>query len=126
MKAESIAMFQELLDHHRLVCVRADGTSPPRSACVISYGELCSRAGVPHLTRYPGRFLQEIAECCAANHWPPINSLAINAEEGHPGSHYDVAPGCSLLNWPAEVDECIAFRGYPERPPVPGPGLAPA
>jgi hypothetical protein len=126
MKAESISMFQELLDHHRLVCVRADGTSPPRSACVISYGELCSRAGVPHLTRYPGRFLQEIAECCHENHWPPINSLAINAEEGHPGSHYDVAPGCSLLNWPAEVDASIAFLGYPDRPPVPGPGLAPA
>ncbi|MHC5537656.1 hypothetical protein ACYOEI_05430 [Singulisphaera rosea] len=122
MKAESIALFQELLDHHRLVCARDDGTSPPRSQCIIAYLELCTRARVPHLARYPGKFLQEIAEYCATNGWPPINSLAINAEEGHPGSHYDLAPGCNLLTWPDEVDACIRFRGYLERMP----GLLPA
>ena len=58
MRPESIVLFQALLDHHRLVCLREDGTSRPRRECVIAYGGLCSRAGVPHLTRYPGRFLQ--------------------------------------------------------------------
>lgn len=85
---------------------------------MIPYSVLCQRAGVPHLTRIPGAFLQEIAEWCAENRWPPLNSLAINELEGQPGSHYDVAPGCSILNWPAEVDACIAWRDYPDRAPT--------
>jgi len=31
-----------------------------------------------------------------------------------PGEGYNTAPGCSLLNWAAEVEKCIAFEGYPE------------
>ncbi len=120
MRPESCSMCQVLLDRFWTYIVREEGTSRPRTECLIAYGVLCTLAGVPHLTRYPGRFLQEIAEWCAANGWPPLNALAINADEGHPGSHYDVAPECSLLNWPAEVDECIAFRGYPRQAPRPG------
>lgn len=108
--AEAIA--QELLDHHRHRCIRVP--SPPIDACVVTYGDLCDRAGVPGVTRGVGRFLQEVAEWCHENGWPPLNSLAVNADLRHPGDSYDLAPGCSLLTWPDEVAACIGFRGYPE------------
>jgi hypothetical protein len=120
MKAESSAMCQVLLDRLWLYIIREDGTSRPRSECLVTYGALCSLAGVPHLTRYPGRWLQEIAEWCAANGWPPLNSLAINAQAHRPGSLYHAAPGCSHEGWENQVDTCIAFRGYPRQAPAPG------
>jgi hypothetical protein len=110
-------MRHVLLEHHRNHCVRADGSIPPRNDCLITYGDLCSQAGVPHVTRSPGTFLLEIAEWCATKSWPPLNALAVNADSLMPGDNYNVAPGCSLLNWPAEVDACIAFRSYPEAIP---------
>jgi hypothetical protein len=106
-------MGRVLLDHHRHRCVRADGSIPARNDCLITYGDLCSQARVPHFTRCPGPFLLEIAQWCAANGWPPLNALAVNRDSLMPGDNFDVAPGCSLLNWPAEVDACIASRGYP-------------
>ena len=114
MRAESIAMANELLAHHRHACVVPDGRSPRRDDCTLTYGDLCGRAGVPYLTRNPGPFLSEVAQWCQAHGWPPINALAVNGESGVPGDNYDVAPGCSLIRWPAEVDAVIAFRGYPE------------
>jgi hypothetical protein len=59
-------------------------------------------------------FLIEIAQLCDANDWPYLNSLVVNAETLMPGDNYDGAGGCSILDWPQQVDECIAFRGYPE------------
>lgn len=117
MKPESRTMGQVLLDHHRSHCVRHDGTIPPCDSCLITYGQLCAEAGVPHITRTPGPFLLEIAQWCASKGWPPLNALAVNAESRMPGDNYDLAPGCSLLNWPEEVDSCIRFRGYPQQMP---------
>ena len=31
-----------------------------------------------------------------------------------PGDSYDVARGCSIINWPREAEACIVFEGYPE------------
>jgi hypothetical protein len=114
MRDESRAMANELLAHHWRVCVLRGGRFPPRNDCKITYGDLCERAGVPYLTRNPGQFLLEVAEWCEFHGWPPINALAVNAETGVPGDNYEVAPGCSLLRWPDEVDAAIAFREYPE------------
>jgi hypothetical protein len=83
-------------------------------ACLIPYGTLCDRAGVPYLTRGVGNFLREVAEWCHDNDWPPINSLAVNHDSLMPGEGYDLAPGCSLLHWPDQVKACITFTGYPD------------
>jgi hypothetical protein len=114
MRAESVAMANKLLAHHRHACIRSDGQLPQRDDCTLTYGDLCSRAGVPYLTRNPGPFLLEVAHWCQARGWPPINALAVNGETGVPGDNYNLAPGCSLLQWPNEVDTVIAFRGYSE------------
>jgi hypothetical protein len=109
------ALTEVLLTHHAQVC-RMRGNRPPSiDSCVIVYGDLCERAGVPHLTRSVGNFLQEVAEWCEENGWPPLNSLAVNEQSRMPGEGYHLAPGCNLLEWPSQAEACIAFRGYPER-----------
>ena len=114
MTPEARALAQALLNHHRQVC--RSRTSAQRSVdlCVIPYGLLCERAGLPYLTHSVGHFLREVAEWCTANGWPPINALAVNRESKMPGEGYDGAPGCSLLRWPEEVRACIEFDRYPE------------
>jgi hypothetical protein len=116
MRLESRALLAVLLEHHRFRVYRQDGTVPSWDECRITYGDLCSQAGVPHLTRNPGVFLAEVAAWCFAHNprLPPINALAVNAETDMPGDNYDLAPGCSLLNWPAERDAVIRCRDYPE------------
>lgn len=111
MTPEAQALTQVLLDHHRSVgppANRPENLDP----YTIQYGKLCERAGVPWLTRSVGHFLQETAEWCDANGWPPINSLAVN-DTGMPGDGYDGAPGCSLLQWPEQARDSIVFDGYP-------------
>ena len=117
MSPISIAISNELLAHHRFVCQLRNDVFPPRDECVITYGELCERAGVLELTRYVGRHLQEVAEWCVRNGYPPLNSLAVNQDSRMPGDNYNLAPGCSLFNWPTLVDVCIRFRGYPNAVP---------
>ena len=111
MKPESIALCNSLLEVHRERCVT--GEEDYRD-CVIPYGELCDRAGIPHILRIVGHFLIEIAEWCHENGWPPLNALAVNAGDEQPGDNYALAPGCSLLNWPQEVRDCIRWRQYPQ------------
>jgi len=82
----------------------------------VRYGDLCSAAGVPHLTRIVGGFLGEVAEWCAHAGYPPLNSLAVN-ESGLPGEGYDGAGGFTLVNWPKEVEECVRYGSYPARMP---------
>src|SRR5437867_4561554 len=113
LSPEAVALTNVLLEHHARVCRRPGG--PPRDvdSCLIVYGSLCDRAGLPYLTRSVGNFLQEVAEWCSDNDWPPLNSLAVNQDSRMPGECYDLAPGCSLLNWPDQLKACIAFRSYP-------------
>src|SRR6476659_263240 len=113
MRAEARALAQALLAHHRAVTRQ----QPPGNTVIpghytIRYGALCTKAGVPHVLRIVGGFLQEVAEWCEANGYPPLNSLAVN-ETGMPGDGYDGAGGFKIVNWPAEVEQCIRFRGYP-------------
>jgi hypothetical protein len=115
MSPEATALAQALLDHHRRVCLVAGVPIPSPDSCVIPYKELCERAGVEFLTRSVGIFMGEIAEWCAANGWPPLNSLAVNGETRMPGYGYENAVGCSILDWPVQIEMCIGFRGYPAR-----------
>ena len=81
----------------------------------ITYGDLCQRAAFPGTPQSVGRFLGEIAQWCADNDLPPINSLAVNAESGIPGESYDGAAECSIANWPAELEACVRSSEYPSR-----------
>ena len=113
MDAEARALAKVLLAHHRAVCWPKRGTQPSIESCLITYGVPCDRAGAPHLQRSVGGFLAQVAGWCEKNGWPPINALAVNKELRMPGGGYDGAPGCSLLNWPAEVRAAIDCENYP-------------
>ena len=110
MKRESQAICQALLEHHREVCVREP--IPQRSACLVTYGEICGRAAVP-LSQAINHFVHEVAVWCNDHHFPPLNSLVVNQDTRIPGEGYDKAPGCNLLNWDRDAERCIAFREYP-------------
>ena len=103
------SLTDELLNHHRLVCVEGRSID----SCVITYGDLCERAGVPQIVRSVGGYLQETAEWCRENDWPPINALAVSADSGVPGKNYDLAPGCALLSWDSDARASIDCRDYP-------------
>jgi len=108
------AIVNSLLRHHAAVC-RAHTARPPIiDRCVITYGDLCQDAGYPQVTQSVGRYLQEVAVYCQQQGWPPLNSLAVNQDSRIPGDNYDVAPGCSLIDWPSQAERCIEFDGYPE------------
>lgn len=118
MRAEARALAQVLLDHHRAK-VALHPPKPGRiipSRYTIRYGDLCSKAGAPHLTRIVGNFLQDVAEWCDASGFPPLNSLAVN-ETGMPGDGYDGAGGFIIVNWPSDVEACVRFTAYPASPP---------
>jgi hypothetical protein len=118
MRPEARALGQALLDHHR---ARTKAHPPGARLSIprytVTYSDLCARAGVPHLTRIAGPFLGEIAEWCSTNGYPPLNSLAVNGSTGQPGDGYDGAGGFKLIDWPAEVETCIQFAGYPAKIP---------
>jgi hypothetical protein len=119
MTPEANALARILLRHHQQNC---QGLAPtPMTVtdgmigrCVVPYGQLCDRAGMGFLTPSVGMFLNEIAEWCDKNGWPPLNALAVNRETGMPGEGYDEASGCALLEWPEQVRKCIVFGGYPD------------
>ena len=108
------AICNVLLSHHRDVCTSHRHRAVIVDRCVITYGELCRRAGCPDIAHGVGPHLQEVAEWCSVNGWPPLNSLAVNQESRMPGDGYDGAPGCNLNAWPTEAEACIVFDGYPE------------
>src|SRR5262245_33580397 len=118
--AVSRALGQVLLEHHNRVTTRyPPGEKLVLNRYTISYNELCGKAKAHDLTRIVGKFLGEIADWCAAEDWPPLNALAVNAETGIPGEGYDKAGGglCNIVNWPAEIERCIRFKEYPLRMP---------
>ena len=113
MTNTAIMLANALLAHHRDFCATHDTRPPIIEQCTIAYRQLCEEAGTPGLEIGIGKFLQEVATWCAENGYPPINALAINAVAQMPGESYDLAPGCSILNWENEVIASIVFRGYP-------------
>lgn len=116
---EAQALATELLRHHERACRQCnvrkskEVTDGMINRCVVSYGTLCARAGVPFLTHVSGKFLGEIAEWCYRNKWPPLNALAVREDTRMPGEGYDGATGCYLTKWPDAVRNCIAFDRYP-------------
>lgn len=117
MRAESRALLRVLLGHHRQVCKPPGTHVNDVSARVIPYGKLCAAAGVPWLVRSVGPFLLEIAEWCDRHGYPPLNSLAVNAETLIPGDSYDGAGGFAIVHWPQDVVRCLTFDRYPTSPP---------
>lgn len=115
MTREAQALAQALLDHHkRLRCGGVDVAKILESR-LFSYGDLCERAGLPHLKPKVGKWLREIALWCHENGWPPLNALAVNHKTLRPGSGYGEAPGCNLDHWGDQVAACMGFTGYPEK-----------
>lgn len=119
MSPTATHLANALLAHHRAVCVPHVSRPPVVDACVIPYGDLWTRIGRPDDLVTIGGYLKEIAAWCAAQGWPPLNSLAVNGRKRRPGTRYSQAPGCSLETWEAEASACILFRRYPESAPTP-------
>jgi hypothetical protein len=119
MSEEARAVANVLLARHRESCrsvrIAEDDISDDLvNDCTLTYGAVCERAKMPDLTRIVGRFMEEIAQWCGENGWPPLNSLAVNAENWMPGVGYDGAGGiCEERLWPQQVRECIKFKKYP-------------
>lgn len=111
------ALTDTLLAHHQHICRSHTFRPPITDRCLITYGTLCRDAGYPGIQQGIGRYLQEVAEWCSTNEYPPLNSLAVNQDSRQPGDSYDLAPGCSINDWPAEADSCIVFESYPSRVP---------
>ena len=113
MSPEAQKLAQALLDH-RKVCGLQRQAGPSVDSCLITYGDLCERAGLPHLKPAVGRYLREVAQWCRDNGWPPLNALAVNHDTKTPGRGYDRAPGCNRETWRDEVAAAINFSGYPD------------
>src|SRR5262245_17405114 len=107
MTPEAQKLAQALLDHHRKFCRAQRGEMSRIDSCLITYGDLCKRAGLPHLKPTVGKYLREVAQWCHDNGWPPLNSLAVNHDTLRPGRGYDGAPGCSRKSWQDEVAASI-------------------
>jgi hypothetical protein len=111
---EAQKLAQALLDHHRKVCRTRSGETSSTDSCLITYGAICDRVGLPHIKPKMGKYLREVAQWCRGNNWPPLNALAVNHDTRKPGHGYDGAPGCSLERWQDEVTACINFAYYPD------------
>jgi hypothetical protein len=118
MRRESKLLANALLEHHR----KTTSAKPPGKRIIaasytLPYGRLGVMAGVPHVLPVISQFLREVAEWSAVSGYPALNALAVNAETGIPGEGYDGAGGFEIIHWPAELDRCVRFRGYPEAAP---------
>ena len=113
MRVETELIANRLLRCHDAITAKKspDAVLP---SDLLPYGQLCKDVGLSDLTRVVGVFLGELAEWCNQNGLPPLNSLAINAEEMKPGPGYKDAVGCSEINWWNEVKACMAAK-YPAR-----------
>jgi hypothetical protein len=81
---------------------------------LVTYKELCKKAGVPFNRHRIGHLLFEIAQWCARNDLPPIHALAINKQTGKPGLGFQGAPGSSFGNWESDVGKCLTAK-YPSK-----------
>ncbi|HET6348516.1 MAG TPA: hypothetical protein VFH88_05470 [Candidatus Krumholzibacteria bacterium] len=112
LSEEAVAICQVLLNHQRSI-LRTE-KRPPFSECLLTYRAVCEGAGLPVFIESVNRCLWEIAEFCADNQWPPLNSLVVNSKTLEPGKDYDKAPGCSLKSWTDEAQACLDFAHYPD------------
>lgn len=112
LSPEAAALCQALLNHQRAIVGATK--RPPFQECLMTYRELCDAAGVPLLTQSISGCLWEIAEFCASNEWPPLNSIVVNSRTREPGKDYEKAPGCSLRDWRDEAQRCLDFLHYPD------------
>jgi hypothetical protein len=106
-----------LLEHHKEHCSGIDTLPEPATGenvrgFTITYGNLLRKAAVEDhlLPRSVGPYLDELAAWSIENEFPPINALAVRAEDGIPGFGFNDAEGCS--NWSVQVRKCISFK-YP-------------
>jgi hypothetical protein len=104
MSHEAKLITNELLRHQRQV----------KKQALVTYKELCKRAGVSFNRMTVARFLFEVAEWCSKNDLPPINALAVNKQTGRPGRGFKGAPDCSDASWPQDVGRCLTFK-YPSK-----------
>ena len=117
MRAESRALGEALLQHHRAITTqKPPGKRILITAYTIRYGVLCDRAKLPHLVRMVGGFLGEVAEWCAAEGYPPLHALAVG-ESQVPGQGYGNAGGFTAASWTSDVERCIRFTDYPKTMP---------
>jgi len=114
MSPEAEKLAQALLDHHKEVCRPQTEAGTCVDSCLVTYGDLCERAGLSHLKPKVGKFLREVALWCHDKNWPPLNALAVNHETRRPGRGYDGAPGCNQERWQDDVTACIRFADYPD------------
>jgi hypothetical protein len=116
MKPVASAICDQLLQHQRNIreAIAGDQLSCSNRECLISYGELCQRAGYPQVTESVGAHLQQIADWCRENGWPPLNALAVNASTGMPGDGYNIPLNCDSSRWWEQANAALLFEGYPE------------
>jgi len=106
-------LYEALLEHHSRVRINHEITDTQIDRHLITYGRLCEDAGLPaSMAIGIGKFLGEIAEYCSTLDCPPINALAVNSESRMPGDNYDLAEGCSILQWPDQVKAVLLCHGY--------------
>jgi hypothetical protein len=112
LSAISEKLYRALLDHH--MAVRTSSPIPENriGQHLITYGRLCEESGLYGMEIGVGKFLAEVAVHCQNHGWPPINALAVNSETRMPGEKYDLAEGCSLLDWPRQVVEVLCCHEY--------------
>jgi hypothetical protein len=115
------AIGDALLKRHKELCSVIETppetlTKPIINSCTIKYLPLCEAAGEPRIKQIVGEFLDELAEWCESEGFPPINALAVSAKTRRPSGGYNKAPGCR--DWDKEVKECIVFKDYPRRIPA--------
>jgi hypothetical protein len=113
MKSASRRYLQSLLDR-RQEMIQLIGPDRTAAEYCLTYGELCHRAGFPSTYARCCRWhLFEVAEFCAAQGWPPINSWAVSARTLVPGGGYEGAGECTFQTWEDDVLACVHFAGYP-------------
>jgi hypothetical protein len=117
MRPIAQALARVLLERHKEVCrprnrTAATVTQQDINESIICYGDLCKRARPSCAPIGSGAFLFEIAKWCSDQRppWPPLNSLAVNKKARIPGRNYPAR------DWGKDVRECIAFKGYPDKP----------
>jgi hypothetical protein len=102
MSREAELIANELLRHQKQI----------KKQALVTYKELCKRAGVPFNRNTVGHFLFEIAGWCDKKGLPPINALAVNKQTGRPGHGFAGAPGSSDARWPQDIGRCLTSK-YP-------------